>query len=112
VDNRSAADAALNRAELVVDVGTARDLEPDFEARYLEASALVRRLEQAGKEAELRGIASAIGLAPQPGLSAKVLSALIRTEAAKATTEGDAAAREIIMQRVEGALLPYRSQQP
>lgn len=107
VQNAAQTDAARQQAETVVDIGTAQAVTPDIDARYHAAVALVRKLEAANSTDKLNAIAAALGLAPKPGETAKQLSARIRIELARVTTTAPDK-QDAFLQRVEGALNPYK----
>lgn len=108
-DNKTKADQDLDAAQLNLDLGTAQEIPPTIEARYRSAIASVDKLESDGRGDKLRDIAAALGLNPRPDQNTGALAALIRAEAAKATTEVKPQDQDRIMQRIEGALRKFGS---
>jgi hypothetical protein len=111
VQNAAQADAVRQQAETLVDIGTVQAITPDVDAGFHNAIAVVRKLEAANKVEQLSAIASALGLAPKGGESAKQLSAEIRIEIARVTTMA-ADKQGAFLQRVEGTLAPYEETVP
>jgi len=107
VQNAAQTDAARQQAETLVDIGTAQTVTPDIDARFHDAAALVRKLEAANSRDKLNAIASALGLAPKPGETARQLSARIRIELARVTTMAPDK-QDAFLQRAEGVLNPYK----
>jgi hypothetical protein len=105
VQNAAKATAAQEEAA-TENMGTAQDITPDIEARFRASIAEVRALEAANQTDKLRMVAIGLGLAPQPSASAKTLSAIIRRELSRVTTE-DPAKQDAVMQRYEAILSPY-----
>lgn len=107
VQNAAQADATRQQAERVLDIGTVQTMTPAINGRVYAAVATVRKLEADDKTAQLRNIAMALGLAPDPNYNAKQLSAIIRIKTDEVTTT-DPARQEQALQQVEAALAPYK----